>query len=79
MRNVREPIRLKCEAKLSHEQIAGALAPRLASYGGRIKPDFAHLHVQLKRSNVTLVLALEYIEGVPALIGVPPLMNGGTA
>jgi len=28
MRNVREPIRLKYEAKLSHEQIAGALAPR---------------------------------------------------
>ena len=94
MRKVRELIRLKYEARLSHEQIAGALAiskgvvakyvariertglepgalmsmsdaevmariapaPRPASYGGRIKPDFAHLHAELKRPNVTLTL-----------------------
>ena len=94
MRKIRELIRLKYEARLSHEQIAGALAiskgvvakyvariertglepgalmlmsdaevmarivpaPRPASYGGRIKPDFAHLHAELKRPNVTLML-----------------------
>ena len=33
-----------------------APAPRPASYGGRIKPDFAHLHAELKRPNVTLML-----------------------
>src|SRR5580658_5015540 len=94
MRKVRELIRLKYEARLSHEQIAGALAiskgvvakyvariertglepgvlmsmsdaevmahiapaPRAVSYGGRIRPDFAHLHAELKRPNVTLTL-----------------------
>jgi len=94
MRKVRELIRLKYEARLSHEQIAGALdiskgvvakyvarierskldpavlmvmsdgevmariapASRPASYGGRIKPDFAYLHAELKRPNVTLTL-----------------------
>ena len=94
MRKIRELIRLKYQAGLSHEQIAGALAiskgvvakyvgriersgldprqlltmtdaevmarvapaPRRASYGGRIKPDFAHLHAELKRPNVTLML-----------------------
>jgi hypothetical protein len=102
MRKVRELIRLKYEARLSHEQIAGALAiskgvvakyvariertglepgalmsmsdaevmariapaPRPASYGGRIKPDFAHLHAELKRANVTLTLLWqEYCAG----------------
>jgi len=94
MRKIRELIRLKYEAGLSHEQIAGALAiskgvvakyvrriegcgldpcqlmsmtdadvmariapaPRPASYGGRLKPDFAYLHAELKRPNVTLML-----------------------
>ena len=94
MRKIRELVRLKYEARLSHEQIAGALAiskgviakyvariertkldptilmamsdaevmarisptPRPASYGGRIKPDFAHLHAELKRPNMTLTL-----------------------
>src|ERR1700683_975286 len=94
MRKVRELIRLKYEARLSHEQIAGALAiskgvvakyvariertgvepsvlismsdaevtARIApalrpvNYGGRVKPDFTHLHAELKRPNVTLML-----------------------
>jgi DNA-binding Lrp family transcriptional regulator len=94
MRKIRELIRLKYEARLSHEQIAGALsiskgvvakyvarieraglepkemmalpdaqvlaritpAPRPASYGGRIAPDFAHVHAELKRPSVTLML-----------------------
>jgi hypothetical protein len=33
-----------------------APASRPASYGGRIKPDFAYLHAELKRPNVTLTL-----------------------
>ena len=94
MRKIRELIRLKYEARLSHEQIAGALAiskgvvakyvarveraglepaallalsdaevlariapaPRRSSYGGRIAPDFAQVHAELKRPNVTLML-----------------------
>jgi hypothetical protein len=94
MRKIRELIRLKYEARLSHEQIAGALAiskgvvakyvariertglesgvlmsmsdaevmariappARPVNYGGRVKPDFAHLHAELKRPNVTLML-----------------------
>jgi transposase len=94
MRKIRELVRLKYEARLSHEQIAGALAiskgvvakyvarierlqldpavlmamsdaevmariapaPRPASYGGRVKPDFAYLHTEMKRPNVTLTL-----------------------
>jgi hypothetical protein len=97
MRKIRELIRLKYEARLSHEQIAGALAiskgvvakyvariertglepgvlmsmsdaevmariappARPVSYGGRVKPDFAHLHAELKRPNVTLMLLWE--------------------
>ena len=94
MRKIRELIRLKYEARLSHEQIAGALsiskgvvakyvarieraglgrrgadavsdaqvmariaAPaRPSRYGGRIKPDFAHVHAELKRPSMTLML-----------------------
>ena len=94
MRKIRELIRLKYEARLSHEQIAGALsiskgvvakyvarieragfepkelmalsdaevlaritpAPRRSSYGGRIAPDFAHVHAELKRPSMTLML-----------------------
>ena len=94
MRKIRELIRLKYQAGLSHEQIAGALAiskgvvakyvarieraglepaelmglsdaevlvriapaPRSSSYGGRIAPDFAHVHAELKRPSVTLML-----------------------
>jgi transposase len=94
MRKIRELIRLKYEARLSHEQIAGALsiskgvvakyvarigragvapselmalsdaevmaritpAPRANHYGGRIAPDFAHVHAELKRPSVTIML-----------------------
>ena len=94
MRKIRELIRLKYQAGLSHEQIAGALAiskgvvakyvgrieraglepgellvlsdaevlariapaPRSSHYGGRIAPDFAHVHAELKRPSVTLML-----------------------
>jgi transposase len=94
MRKIRELLRLKYKAHLSHEQIAGALAiskgvvakyvarinraglepavllamsdaevmaciapaARPASYGHRVMPDFAHLHEELKRPNVTLIL-----------------------
>src|ERR1039458_7996198 len=94
MRKIRELIRLKYQAGLSPEQIAGALAiskgvvakyvarieraglepaelmglsdaevlvriapaPRPSSYGGRIAPDFAHVHAELKRPSVTLML-----------------------
>ena len=72
MRKVRELIRLKYEARSSHQEIEGALtiskgvvakyvgriapAPRPASYGGRIKPNFAHLHAELNCSNMTLML-----------------------
>jgi hypothetical protein len=94
MRKIRELIRLKYQARLSHEQIArGAVefkgvvakyvahiqragvepkellrlsdadvlariapAPRPRSYGGRIAPDFAHVHAELKRPSVTLML-----------------------
>jgi hypothetical protein len=33
-----------------------APAPRTVSYGGRIKPGFAHLHAELKHPNMTLML-----------------------
>jgi transposase len=94
MRKIRELVRLKYEARLSHEQIAGALAiskgvvakyvariertglepaalmsmsdaevmariapaARPVNYGGRMKPDFAHVHAELKRANMTLML-----------------------
>jgi transposase len=94
MRKIRELIRLKYRAHLSHEQIAGALgiskgvvakyvsrcnrlglepaallamsdaevmvrvapAARPVTYGGRVLPDFAHIHEELKRPNVTLML-----------------------
>jgi transposase len=94
MRKIRELLRLKYRAHLSHEQIAGALsiskgvvakyvarinraglepaellamsdaevlariapAARPASYGGRTLPNFAHLHEEMKRPNVTLML-----------------------
>jgi transposase len=94
MRKIRELIRLKYQAGLSHEQIAWALAiskgvvakyvgrieraglepgellvlsdvevlariapaPRSSHYGGRIAPDFAHVHAELKRPSVTLIL-----------------------
>lgn len=97
MRKLRELIRLKYEARLSHEQIGRALgiskgvvakyvariecagvdpatlrsmserdlatlltpAARSASYGGRVLPDFAHLHTELKRPGVTLALLWE--------------------
>ena len=97
MRKLRELIRLKYEARLSHEQIARALSiskgvvakyvsrlehagadpARLASmserdlaavllpvsrpesYGGRVLPDFAHLHIELERPGVTLALLWE--------------------
>lgn len=96
MRKIRELIRLKYQAKLSHEAIARALcvskgvvakyvarleqrgldpqallaadeaevlrqlssAPR-PQYGGRIVPDYAHVHAQLKRAGVTLTLLWE--------------------
>jgi Transposase, Mutator family len=94
MRKIRELIRLKHEARLLHEQIAGALAiskgvvakyvariertglepavlvsmsdaevmariapaSRRPNYGRRVTPDFAHLHAELKRPNMTLML-----------------------
>lgn len=94
MRKIRDLIRLKYSARLSHEQIARALAiskgvvakyvarlERLAedpatllerpeaelaelvkpasrpnSYGGRVVPDFAHVHCELRRPGVTLTL-----------------------
>jgi transposase len=94
MHKIRELIRLKYEARLSHEQIARALliskgvvakyvarvertglersvllalsdaevlkhiarTPRVTRYGGRLAPDFAHVHAELRRPNVTLML-----------------------
>jgi len=94
MRKIRDLIRLKYVARLSHEQIARALAiskgvvakyvarieraggdpqallalsdvevlaqlapaPRRSSYGGRVTPDFAHVHAELRRPGVTLTL-----------------------
>jgi len=94
VRKLRELIRLKYEARLSHEQIAMALAiskgivakyvarimrtglelgvliamsdaevmariapaSRPMNYGARVKVGFAHIHAELKRLNVTLML-----------------------
>jgi len=94
MRKIRELIRLKYQARLSHEQIARALSiskglvakyasriaragvqpaellalsdaevlaricppPRPSSYGRRVPVDFAHVHAELKRPGMTLML-----------------------
>jgi transposase len=104
MRKIRELIRLKYQARLSHEQVARALAiskgvvakyvarvertglepavllglsdaevlariaaaPRASSYGGRVVPDFAHVHAELKRPNVTLMLLWQEYAGAHA-------------
>ena len=104
MRKIRELIRLKYEARLSHEQIAGALAISkgvVAKYVARIErtglepgvadgdvgrrgdgahcagaaagelrradqaPDFAHVHAELKRPNVTLMLLWQEYSAAP--------------
>jgi hypothetical protein len=87
MRKIRDLIRLKYQARLSHEQVAWALAvskgvvakyvarlerlsddpaallersepelsellspaPRPGRYGGRVAPDFTHIHGELRR------------------------------
>lgn len=106
MRKIRELIRLKYQAKLSHEAIARALciskgvvakyvarieqrgldpeallageeaqvlqqlqpAPR-PQYGGRVMPDYARVHTELKRAGVTLTLVWQ--EYVAANAGAP--------
>jgi len=46
---------------MSDAEVMARIAPpaRPVSYGGRVKPDFAHLHAELKRPNVTLMLLWE--------------------
>jgi len=105
MRKIRDLIRLKYHARLSHEQIARALAiskgvvakyvarlERLVSdpatllelpeleverlvqpaarpdhYGGRVAPDFAQVHSELRRPGVTLTLLWqEYVAAHPS-------------
>lgn len=104
MRKIRDLIRLKYEARLSHEQTARALAiskgvvakyvariervtdepctllelpeaevlarlspaARPSAYGGRVAPNFAHVHAELRRPGVTLTLLWhEYVAAHP--------------
>lgn len=104
MKKIRDLIRLKYEARLSHEQIARALAvskgvvakyvgrvnargldpttllrlpedevgrllapaARQPQYGGRVAPDYADVHRELKRPGVTLTLLWEEYQAANA-------------
>jgi NAD(P)-dependent dehydrogenase (short-subunit alcohol dehydrogenase family) len=50
-----------------------APAPRPASYGGRIKLDFAHPHAELKRPSKTLMLLWRQLGSLEDLDG--PLLR----
>ena len=44
---------------MSDAEVMARIAPaaRPVNYGGRVQPDFARMHAELKRPNMTLMLA----------------------